>query len=105
MNKAIAKIKQAIQLQPHDDYNWVVWGLILRKVGSYQIALHKFMHALKLNPNNKTAKSEVILTQKIMQLDAQVSVEDITYMKRIKPNPQFTQQLGRPAGTRIPEDW
>ena len=35
MAKAIKKIKQAIEVNPDDTDNWIVWGLIMRTVGSY----------------------------------------------------------------------
>ena len=35
MAKAIKKIKRAIEVNPLDTDNWIVWGLIMRTVGSY----------------------------------------------------------------------
>ena len=42
MAKAIKKIKKAIQLDANDADNWIVWGLIMRTVGNYKSAMHKF---------------------------------------------------------------
>ena len=56
MAKAIKKIKKAIQLDAKDADNWITWGLIMRTVGNYKSAMHKFHEALKLEPNNYTAK-------------------------------------------------
>jgi tetratricopeptide (TPR) repeat protein len=42
MAKAIKKIKKAIMDEPADADNWIVWGLILRTVGNYVSAKHKF---------------------------------------------------------------
>lgn len=59
MAKAIKKIKKGIAKHPKDPDNWVVWGLIMRTVGNYQSAKHKFVKALKLDPNNETAAIEL----------------------------------------------
>lgn len=59
MAKAIKKIKKAIQLDPKDADNWIVWGLIMRTVGNYKSSVHKFNEALKLDPGNETAKQEL----------------------------------------------
>lgn len=56
MTKAIQKIKEAIALDPNEADNWIVWGLIMRKVGSYQSAMHKFQMAEKLDPYSIAAK-------------------------------------------------
>ena len=42
MAMAIKKIKKAITNEPGDPDNWIVWGLILRSVGNYVSAKHKF---------------------------------------------------------------
>lgn len=59
MGKAIKKIKKGVILDPNDPDNWVIWGLIMRTVGSYKSALHKFNKALEIDPNNKTALYEL----------------------------------------------
>jgi Tfp pilus assembly protein PilF len=38
MSKACKLIKEAIEIDPSDADNWITWGLILRKVGSYKLA-------------------------------------------------------------------
>jgi Tfp pilus assembly protein PilF len=52
MTEAIKKIKRAIEYDPKDEENWVLWGLIMRTVGNYKSSLHKYKKALKINPNN-----------------------------------------------------
>lgn len=66
--------------------NWLVWGLILRKVGQYQSAQHKFNRALKIDPNNTTAKQELLLLSKIVELDSQISLEQAAMLKKMRPN-------------------
>lgn len=75
MAKAIKKIKKAILLSPHDADNWIVWGLILRVVGSYQSAKHKFEQALRVDPENETARFELEILKKIIELDNQISLD------------------------------
>ena len=70
MVKAIKKIKKAISLDDKDADNWITWGLIMRTVGNYKSAMHKFKEAIKLDPDNETAKGEMELLFKIMNLDA-----------------------------------
>lgn len=43
------------------------------------------MQALKLEPKNKTAKSEMQLLQKIMELDSQISLDQLENYKSLKP--------------------
>ena len=59
MANAIKKIKKGIQKNPKDADNWVVWGLIMRTVGNYSSAKHKFDKAVKLDPLNETALFEL----------------------------------------------
>ena len=70
MGKALKQIKKAVQINEKEPENWLVWGLILRKVGQYKSAQHKFNMALKLDPGNITAKQELLLLQKIEELDS-----------------------------------
>lgn len=70
MGKACKMIKEGIFLDPKDPENWIVWGLIMRKVGNYKLAKQKFEKALSLEPQNTTAKYELDLLQRIMQLDS-----------------------------------
>ena len=67
--KAIKKIRKGVQKQPRSGECWVVWGLILRSAGKYRSARHKFEKALKLNPRNETAKSELDLVKNLMHFD------------------------------------
>jgi len=67
--EAIKKIKKAIQKHPEESDNWVVWGLILKGVASYEAARHKFQKALKMDPANQTAQYEFQVIEKIIKLD------------------------------------
>ena len=64
--KAVQKIKEAIFFQPEDADNWVVWGMIMRSIGNYQSAKHKFERALKLDPKNETAKFEQEILEAVL---------------------------------------
>ena len=75
MAKAIKKIKKGIQKNPKDADNWVVWGLIMRTVGNYQSAKHKFQKALKLDPRNETAIFELGIVNRIIELDEQIPLD------------------------------
>jgi len=58
MAKAVKKIKKGIQQAAggdRDPENWIIWGLILRHHGNYRSARHKFLKALKVDPENQTA--------------------------------------------------
>jgi Flp pilus assembly protein TadD len=70
MGKACKTIKEAVLLEPRDADNWITWGLIMRKVGNYKISKHKFNQALKLDPDNETAKYELELLDRIIELDS-----------------------------------
>lgn len=52
MAKAVKKIKKAINKDERDPDNWIIWGLILRTVGNYASAKHKFKKALKIDKDN-----------------------------------------------------
>ena len=84
MAKAIKKIKKGILLNPQDADNWIVWGLILRTVGSYPSAQHKFEQALKADPDNETAAFELDILRKIMELDEQISLDQVPAIKLMK---------------------
>ena len=62
-------------LSPQDADNWIVWGLILRTVGSYASAQHKYEQALRLDPENETAQFELDILLKIIALDKQISID------------------------------
>lgn len=67
--KAIKKIRKGVQKQPNNPECWIVWGMILRQAGKYKSAQHKFEKALKLDPRNETAKSELKLVKNMMHFD------------------------------------
>ena len=82
MSKAIKKIKKGIQKNPKDPDNWVVWGLIMRTVGNYQSAKHKFEKARKLDPNNETAHVELLIVERIIELDEQIPLDSVPSIKK-----------------------
>ncbi len=82
MPKAIKKIKKAIQINPKDTDNWVVWGLIMRTVGNYVSARQKFIKALKIDKDNDTAKIELEIVEKIIELDHKIPLEAVPSLKR-----------------------
>lgn len=89
MAKAIKKIKKGIEKNPKDADNWVVWGLIMRTVGNYQSAKHKFKKALRLDPNNETACIELEIVERIIELDNQIPLDSVP---SIRKNPQRNGQ-------------
>ena len=64
MAKAIQKIKEAVEINAKDPHNWIVWGLVMKKVGSYSSAMHKFKMAQKLDPKCATATEEITILEK-----------------------------------------
>lgn len=84
MSKAIEKIKQAILYEPDDAENWIVWGLIMRTVGNYVSAKHKFERALKLEPENETAKFEMEILQAVMAMDDIISLDQVPEICRLR---------------------
>ena len=82
MAKAIKKIKKGIEKNPKDADNWVVWGLIMRTVGNYQSAKHKFEKALRLDPHNETAVFELGIVNRIIELDEQIPLDQVPSLKR-----------------------
>ena len=97
MAKAIKKIKKGVQLDPHDADNWIVWGLIMRTVGNYKSALHKFREALKLDPENAAAKYELHMLYRIIQLDGEISLDEISNFKKFRP---VYDDQGLPLGNK-----
>ncbi|CDW78380.1 tpr repeat [Stylonychia lemnae] len=83
--KAIKKIKKGVQKNPIDPENWIIWGLILRTVGNYVSAKHKFKKALKLDKENETAKEELSIVDRIIELDKQIPLEAVPSLKRNNP--------------------
>ena len=86
MAKAIKKIQKAVQIDPKDVDSWILWGLIMRTVGNYKSAKHKFERAQKLDPENTTAKFEMELLDRIMDLDQQLPIEHALIYKKMRPN-------------------
>jgi tetratricopeptide (TPR) repeat protein len=95
--KAIAKIKQAVEANPDDADNWVVWGLVLRHHHVHQLeaALKKFEQAAVLRPDQSSIQEEITYTRQLMELDAQVSLEDVTYKRRMRPTDQLLKEATR----------
>lgn len=100
--KAVKKIKKAVQIEPEDPDNWIVWGLILRTVGSYKSSLHKFEHALRLDPLNNTAKYEIEMLHRIMDLDSEVTLEEVACLKKLRP---VYDENGIPQGRATAKDY
>ena len=86
MSKATKKIKKAINIDPKDADNWITWGLIMRVFGNYKSAMHKFKQAIALEPRNKTALDEINLLQRIMILDSQLTLDQCSQLKLMRPN-------------------
>ncbi len=82
MAEAIKKIKKAIAKSPKDPDNWIVWGLIMRTVGNYTSAHHKFKKALRLDPQNATASEELEIVEKIIDLDAKIPLDSVPNAKQ-----------------------
>jgi tetratricopeptide (TPR) repeat protein len=78
MAPAIKKIKKAIEYEPLEDENWLIWGLIMRTCGNFWNALHKYKRALKLNPNNETAWYELEYVEKLIELEVKIP-DDIVF--------------------------
>ena len=66
---AVKKIKTAIEIDPADSDNWVVWGLIMRANGDFKNSLAKFERAVELDPKNYIAQYEKKFIEKMLQLD------------------------------------
>ncbi len=80
MAKAVKKIKKGIQKAPggtKDSDNWIIWGLILRYHGNYRSAKHKFLKAIKCDPTNHTAKQELAMVEKIIELDSKIPMDAV----------------------------
>jgi cytochrome c-type biogenesis protein CcmH/NrfG len=80
MSKAVKKIKKGIQQAPggaRDPDNWIIWGLILRYHGNYKSARHKFLKAIKVDPENITAKQELQMVDRIIQLDSEIPIDAV----------------------------
>lgn len=59
-----------------------MWGVILRYHGNYKSARHKFLKALKLDPENDTAKEELLIIDKIIELDSQIPLDEVPAFRR-----------------------
>ena len=59
MANALKKVQKAVQVEPHDPENWILWALIMRTVGNYKSAEHKLKQAMKIAPKNQTAIAEM----------------------------------------------
>ena len=85
MAKAVKKIKKGIQKAPggaKDPDNWIVWGLILRYHGNYRSARHKFLKAIKCDPNSNTAQQELAMIDRIIDLDSKIPMDAIPSISR-----------------------
>lgn len=82
MTKAVKKIKKGIHKSPKDADNWIMWGVILRYHGNYRSSRHKFLKALKLDKENETAKEELQIIDKIIELDNQIPLDEVPAFRR-----------------------
>lgn len=81
MVKAIKKIRKGVTKQPNCADNWVVWGHILRTAGKYNSAKHKFQRALKIDRDNRTAKSELQIVENLIHFDKMLPTDATLKMK------------------------
>jgi hypothetical protein len=58
-----------------------VWGHILRTAGKYTSAKHKFERALKLDSENRTAKSEMEVVENLIYFDEVLPTDAILKMR------------------------
>eukprot|EP00347_Sterkiella_histriomuscorum_P007456 403348846 len=107
MAKAVKKIKKGIQKNSRDPENWIIWGLILRTVGNYASAKHKFKRALKYDKSNQTALEELKMLEKIIEIDKTLPLEQVpSVSKRANTNRSLKKQaddfdLGIESGKAI----
>ena len=64
--KSMQKIKEAAEINAQDPHNWILWGLVMKKIGSYSSAMHKFKMAQKIDPKCATASEEITFLEKIL---------------------------------------
>ena len=77
VSKAIEKIKQAVIYEPNDPENWLVWGIIMRSVGNFKSAKHKFERALKIDPDNDAARVELDILLIILKMDEKIPMDHV----------------------------
>ena len=56
---AILNIRKAIEINPKDPENWLMWGTVQKINGDFSSAKNKFEIALKIDPNHTLAKEEL----------------------------------------------
>ncbi|CAI2364430.1 unnamed protein product [Moneuplotes crassus] len=56
---AIVNIRKAIEINPRDPENWVMWGTVQKINGDFSSAKNKFEIALKIEPNHCLATQEL----------------------------------------------
>ena len=77
MANALKKVQIAVQADPKDPENWILWALIMKTVGNYKSAEHKLQQALYNDPKNQTAINEWKILQGIIEMDKQVSIKQL----------------------------
>lgn len=84
--EAFKKINLAVVEDPADVDSWLLWAMMLRTVGSYKQAQHKLDIAFKLDPDNATAQYEQQLLVGIMEMDAQLDIEQGPALRKLLPD-------------------
>jgi hypothetical protein len=54
----------------------------MRQHGNYISARHKFQKAIKVEPGNRTAKEELKMVERIIQLDKEIPIEAVYNVKQ-----------------------
>lgn len=104
MAKAVKKIKKGIMKNPKDPDNWIVWGLILRTIGNYASAKHKFKKALKLDKSNRTAAEELATIERIIELDEKIPLVSVPSLSQSNSIKNYGGKLSKCVCVRICSD-
>jgi cytochrome c-type biogenesis protein CcmH/NrfG len=56
---AILNIRRAIEINPKDPENWLMWGTVQKINGDFSSAKNKFEIALQMDPDHVLAREEL----------------------------------------------
>lgn len=56
---AIVNIRKAIEINPKDPENWLMWGTVQKINGDFSSAKNKFQIALQIDPTHTLAHQEL----------------------------------------------